>query len=475
MSTLSLTARLSLLFALSTAAVLFALGTTLEHAVERHFRDMDRHELTGKLALVREMVASVVDGAEPADLPADLTARLEASLVGHPDLLLQLRDADGTPLVTRGEWPAGTDSAGWSASARASATQWLQWQQGERPFRGLLAPLQQETDATEAKTTAGSVLIGMDIGHHRAFMDVFRRILALTILAAASTAAVLGWAVTRAGLRPLRRMTALAAALDTERLDARLPGTAVPAEIQALVDAFNSMLGRLDDSFRRLSEFSADVAHELRTPIANLTLQAQIALNEHRDADAYREVLYASLDEYERLTRLINDMLYLARADRGLLRPAQERIDLAVEIDALFEFFDAWAEERGIALLRDGQAATLGDAAMLRRACANLIANAVRHAPEGAQVRVRLWQHDGQAEIAVENPGPPIPSAHRARLFERFYRADPARQRDPGEAGTGLGLAIVKAIVELHAGTVAAESDDGVVRFVIRLPIPRDA
>ncbi|MCF7993774.1 MAG: heavy metal sensor histidine kinase [Chromatiaceae bacterium] len=471
----SLTARLSLLFALSTAAVLFALGTTLEYAVERHFRDMDRHDLTGKLALVREMVASVVDGAAPvdlaADLPADLTARLDASLVGHPDLIVQLRDADGAPLFTRGNLPAETDSPGWSAPARASAAQWLQWQHDGRPFRGLRAPLHEVTKGTETKTAAGSVLIGMDIGHHQAFMEVFRRILALTILAAASTAAVLGWAVTRAGLRPLRRMTALAAALDTERLDARLPRAGVPAEIQALVDAFNSMLGRLDDSFRRLSEFSADVAHELRTPIANLTLQAQIALNEHRDADAYREVLYAGLDEYERLTRLINDMLYLARADRGLLRPAQERVDLAVEIDALFEFFDAWAEERGIALVLDGQAATLGDATMLRRACANLIANAIRHTPAGARVRVLLWQQAAQAGIAVENPGPPIPSAQRARLFERFYRADPARQRDPGEAGAGLGLAIVKAIVELHAGTVAAESDDGVVRFVVRLPI----
>jgi two-component system heavy metal sensor histidine kinase CusS len=235
--------------------------------------------------------------------------------------------------------------------------------------------------------------------------------------------------------------------------------------------ALNSLLGRLEDNFRRLFEFSADVAHALRTPIANLTLQAQIALNEHRDADAYREALYASLDGYERLTRLINDMLYLARADRGLLRPARERVDLEAEIDALFEFFDAWAEERGITLVRDGQAAALGDAAMLRRACANLIANAIRHAADGALVRVRVRQHDGQAAIAVENPGPPIPPSQRARLFERIYRADPARQRDPGEAGAGLGLAIVKAIVELHGGTVGAECDGGAVRFVIRLPI----
>lgn len=343
------------------------------------------------------------------------------------------------------------------------------------PVSRLRASLRDRAAETETETETGSVLVGLDISHHQAFMDAFRRILALTILAAASTAAVLGWAVTRAGLRPLRRITSLAAALDTDRLDARLPQAGVPAEIQTLVDAFNSMLGRLQDSFRRLSDFSADVAHELRTPIANLTLQAQIALNESRDAETYREVLYASLDEYERLTRLINDMLYLARADRGLLRPARERVDLAAEVAALFDFFDAWAEEQGVALTLDGHAATVGDAAMLRRACANLIANAIQHAPDGARVRVELWQEDGFVGIAVENPGPPIPPPQLARLFERFYRADPVRQRATREGGDGLGLAIVKAIIKRHGGSVRAECGDGMVRFVVRLPIRTDA
>lgn len=478
MSVRSLTTRLSLLFALSTAAVLFALGTTLEHAVDQHFQDMDRHELTGKLALVREMVASVPDPA--AD--ASLSARLEAALVGHPEMTLQVRAGDGRLLFARGELPAGPDATDTPDSARSGtmpARRWLEWQQAGRAFRGLRAPLRDGAAGTVAETGTGagtgSVLIGIDISHHQAFMDVFRRILALTMLAAASTAAVLGWAVTRAGLRPLRRITALTADLDTERLDARLPQSGVPTEIQTLVDAFNSMLGRLDDSFRRLSEFSADVAHELRTPIANLTLQAQIALNERRDAETYREVLYASLDEYERLTRLINDMLYLARADRGLLRPARARVDLAAETDALFEFFDAWAEEQGVTLVRDGQATTVGDAAMLRRACANLIANAIRYASDGALVRVSLWQKEGHAGIAVENPGPPIPPPRLARLFERFYRADPARQRDPGEAGAGLGLVIVKATVELHGGSIGAECSGGMVRFIVRLPMLGDA
>ncbi|CRI65787.1 putative Sensor kinase cusS (fragment) [Thiocapsa sp. KS1] len=249
----------------------------------------------------------------------------------------------------------------------------------------------------------------------------------------------------------------------------------MPAEIKSLVVAFNAMLARLEGSFQRLSEVSADIAHELRTPISTLTLQTQVALNAARDAEEYREVLYSSLEEYERMGQMIGDMLFLARADHGLLHPTAEALDLETQVQDLFDYFDAWAEERGVSLVLTGTACARADPLMLRRALSNLLSNAIRHTGAGAQVRVQLEDDGRHAWIRVENPGPPIPPEQAARLFERFYRADTSRGRR-GEAagsGTGLGLAIVKSIVEAHGGAVEASSRAGWTRFTMALPVAR--
>jgi two-component system heavy metal sensor histidine kinase CusS len=224
----------------------------------------------------------------------------------------------------------------------------------------------------------------------------------------------------------------------------------------------------LEASFRRLSEFSADVAHELRTPIANLTLQTQVALGSTRDAGAYREILYSSLEEYERLARMINDMLYLAQADDGRLRPVAEPVELDEQVHTLFDFFDAWAEEQGVTLVQEGQATASGDAAMLRRALSNLLSNAIRHTGQGGQVRVRLFSDAKWAYVRVENPAPIVPAAQLERLFDRFYRDAP--QRSNPASGSGLGLAIVKAIVTAHGGEVSATSGSFGMRVELALP-----
>jgi two-component system, OmpR family, heavy metal sensor histidine kinase CusS len=481
---LSLTARLSLLFALATVAVLLGLGWTLERSVALHFRELDHHELAGKLELVRNLLGKATTPGALAALPADL----DAALVGHPGLALQVEADDGSIRFATASVhiPHGT-----SPTSTASDTlphlhtkdlhlpdthpkdiQWLHWQDGSRAFHGLIARLPVGTQEGQGEPSLASVAIGLDSSHHQAFMAEFRRILGLAILLAAAAAAALGWAATRAGLRPLRRITALAADLDASRLGARLPETRVPAEIKSLVVAFNAMLARLEDSFRRLSDVSADIAHELRTPIANLTLQTEVALNAARDAEQYREVLYSSLEEYERLGHMIGDMLFLARADHGLLHPSADSLDLAVQVQDLFDYFDAWAEERKVSLVLTGGACARADALMLRRALSNLLSNAIRHTGAGQHVRVHLAEDTGLAQILVENPGPPIPPDRLARLFERFYRADPARGRrgDAAGSGTGLGLAIVKSICEALGGGVAVTSDAGWTRFLVTLP-----
>jgi two-component system heavy metal sensor histidine kinase CusS len=465
MKAASLTARLSLLFALSTVAVLLGLGWTLERLVEVHFREIDHHEIAGKLALVRNLLVKATTPASLATLPAEL----EAALVGHPGLALRVQAADGSLRFASvsGQVPPRMPVARPGGEA-VEGVLWVRWQDGAHAFSGLIARVAIGVSEAPPDTVA----IGLDISHHQAFLDEFRRILGLAMLLAAAAAAALGWAVTRAGLRPLRRITALAADLDASRLGDRLPEARVPAEIKALVIAFNAMLARLEASFQRLSDVSADMAHELRTPISNLTLQTQVALNAARDADQYREILYSSLEEYERLGRMIGDMLFLARADQGLLRPVTAILDLAAQVRDLFDYFEAWAEEQGVSLALTGSAYVRGDPSMLRRALSNLLSNAIRHTSAGQQVCVQLTDDKQWCRITIQNPGPTLSPEQLPRLFERFYRADPARGRQGvgSGPGTGLGLAIVKSIAEAHGGGIAVTSEAGRTCFVVTLP-----
>jgi len=450
MKTLSLTARVSLLFAAGVTAVLLVLGGLVAWSVDRHFRDMDRHELEGKLALVGNLLAKA--GA-PAAMDA-VAQELDDALVGHGGLSLTLIGADGA------KWFASRDLAYPAALLHRPALDELAtWREDGRSYRGLAAPVRTGYGAT---LTAAVVL---DISHHQHFIEDFKRTLALVVALAALVGAGLGWLAVHTGLRPLRRMAALAAGLSASHLHQRLPEAGLPPEILTLATAFNTMLARLEESFRRLSEFSSDIAHELRTPVATLLTQAQVALSHARSAEEYREVLHSSAEECERLGRTIGDMLFLAQADNRQIVPNRETIDLAAEARGLIEFHGIVAEERGIRLELAGAATVAGDRLMLRRALSNLLANAIRHCPAGETVTIRLGE--GDATVAVENPGA-IPAEALPRLFDRFYTGDPARR--PGGEGVGLGLAIVRSIVEVHGGRIAAESERGLTRFIVRLP-----
>jgi len=454
MKSLSLTARISLLFACCAAVVLLGLGWIVVRSVEAHFLEMDRHEIEGKLSLVRNMLAKA---SRPGDLDA-VPERLDNALVGHHGLSIALIAGDGSI------WFASRGQDYPEALLRQSGNSGLvMWTERGRTYRGLTAPVKAGFQDAPGHTVA----IALDITHHRLFMDEFLIHLGLATTLAALITAALGWLATRTGLRPLLRMTALATRLSASHLHERLPETRLPSEIRSLATAFNAMLARLEDSFRRLSEFSSDIAHELRTPVSNLMTQTQVALGRERTAETYREVLHSNMEEYERLARMIEDMLFLAKADNRLIAPRREEVDLAGEARGLIEFHGILAEERDIRLQLVGTAEVKGDRLMLRRALSNLLSNAIRHCPAGESVTLRLEKDAADAIIAVENPGS-IPAEQLPRLFDRFYTGDPARR--PGGEGVGLGLAIVRSIVEVHGGSIAASSDNGLTRFVIRLP-----
>jgi two-component system heavy metal sensor histidine kinase CusS len=287
------------------------------------------------------------------------------------------------------------------------------------------------------------------------------------VAVAAALAGLLGWAAVRRGLAPLHAIRQGAAGVTASRLDYRLPLDAVPLELAALAQTLNDMLARLEDSFQRLKDFSSDLAHELRTPISNLMTETQVALTRARNPDEYREVLESNAEEYERLARMVGDMLFLAQAEHGLVVPSREPVDLANEVRELFDFFDALAEEKSLQLSLTGSGQISGDKLMLRRALANLLSNAIRHTPAGGSIRVAIELTDRGAALAIENTGEAIPPQHLSRIFDRFYRADPSRHH--GNEGAGLGLAITRSIVRAHGGEISAHSTADGVRFEIRL------
>jgi len=319
------------------------------------------------------------------------------------------------------------------------------------------------------KTDSPQLSLILDITHHQHFLERMQRLIWLTVGLSALATALLGAWAARSGLRPLRRMSEVAAGVSAHSLTQRLPQEQMPTELAELAQAFNAMLGRLDDAFQRLSAFSADIAHELRTPLSNLLTHTQVILTQPRPLEDYREALHSNLEELQWMAQLVNDMLYLAKADHGLLIPKREPLALADEADALLEFFAPLAEDVQVNMFRKGSAGTLGDRSMLRRALSNLLDNALRFTPQGGEISVSIVEEVQGVKLSVENTGEGIPQALLPRLFDRFYRADPARHEGSSEHA-GLGLAITRSIVRAHGGTIRCESGTGWTRFLIELP-----
>ena len=448
MPRLSLSSRLALLFAGCTAVVSLFAGVLFGRASEVHFVELDQQLLESRLVVLRNTLHG-------ADTLQNFTQRLPAllqDLAHQPDLAVRVRGPDGhlwfdsSPRLPR-ELPAYPGL-------------------GSLEIEGIdyrvFNPLPDSPNAPR-------LTLLLDITHHQHFLQRMQRLIWMTVGLSALATAILGAWAARSGLRPLRRMSAIAASVSADSLNARLPQAQMPAELAELASAFNAMLERLDDSFQRLSAFSADIAHELRTPLSNLLTHTQVTLTRPRDLEEYREALHSNLEELQWMAQLVNDMLYLAKADHGLLTPRREPLELATEVDALLEFFTLLAEDSQIELTREGNGQIAGDRSMLRRALSNLLDNALRYTPPGGAIKVLIAASVANVRISIENTGAGIPAEQVPRLFDRFYRADPARREGSSEHA-GLGLAITQSIIRAHGGQIRCESQAGWTRFVIELP-----
>ncbi|MBL8335162.1 MAG: heavy metal sensor histidine kinase [Rhodoferax sp.] len=456
---LSLTARLTALYTLVSACVLVGLGLLVSIAVGRHFVELDQEFLRDKIDLVRAMVG------ESRSLER-LAPRLDELLTGHNGLFIELRHGEGRVYGnTQSVFTTLPPSAGSNGKA-------FDWSVGNQTLRGLKATIRLPTSWADKVTDSRplELRIALDTAHHTHFMQSLTRTLALYLMGALLASGLLGWWAARRGLEPLRVMKERAMAVTAQSLDHRMPVETVPVEFANLAQGLNNMLSRLQSDFARLQAFSSDLAHELRTPINNLLTQTQVSLTQKRDVTAYQDILASNAEEFQRLARMVSDMLFLAKTEHGLELPHRETVSLRDEVLDLFDFYEALAEEKLIRLHTNGDAFVICDRLMIRRAISNLLSNAIRYAPPNAQVQVAITHNDGRVALRVQNTGPQIPAADLPRLFDRFFRVEKSRHQ-PGAEGTGLGLSITKAIMEAHGGGASVVSTAQLTTFCLHFPV----
>ncbi len=480
----SVTLRLTLLFAFVSIAVLLTLGLTIGALVESHFAEMDEDLLKGKIELIEHSLSPNPNTANPEEL----RRKLDTAFMGHHGLAFAIWRSDGSLLYSSPEenLPERLKQPG--SLPLQTLQKWAD-SQGHL-YRGLARKLSGNTPQTQGLIAT----VSTELEVHEHFMRSFNATLWIAVTIAALISGLLGWFAARRGLAPLRDIARDAAEITADRLNKRLPVESIPTELAEVARTLNDMLARLETSFRRLSDFSANLAHELRTPLSNLLTQTQVTLTRPRTTDAYRDILASNAEELEHLSRIVTDMLFLAQADNDLVIPNLTQVDLRAEAESLTEFYGPLAEENGVTLTVTGQATVPGDRLMLKRALANLLSNALRHTPQGGQIEIHLQQTGpdpslpetpnsppspapprapGHATIRLSNTGSPIPPEQLPHLFDRFYRGEASRSKQTGmqTEGSGLGLAITRSILRAHKGEARVRTEAG--RTVFELEIPK--
>ena len=432
---LSLRLRLAMIFVAGSLGTLLVASGFLYGSFQHEINVRNQRLLDGKIQEVAEIVArgSAGEGALEEEVLGEVPSATEPQLwirvVKGPGLVLETPGmADRLPLT----WFHG------QAKTKYERRRYL---------------------LREQKSGGHAIQAALDITEDERMIFAFRRRLMYTLLFGAAACSMFGWWSAHRGLKPLRSIAESTSGITPHRLGERLDPGQVPQELRDLVHALNAMLDRLDHAFERLSRFSADLAHELRTPINNLMGEAEVVLSKERPVEEYRQVLESSMDEFRRLSRLISRMLFLARAEDPHTTIAMAPIEARRLVEDVLAYFEAAAEEQGVRLVGEGSGMLHGDSELLRQALANLISNALEATPKGGEIHVEAAEREGMAELVVSDAGRGIAPEELPHILDRFYRTREALDRK--KPGTGLGLAIVQSIARLHGGEVTLSSEIG--------------
>ncbi|MBJ9720380.1 heavy metal sensor histidine kinase [Acinetobacter calcoaceticus] len=443
--------RIAIIFSFSTVLILMIMGLVIHQLVMHHFETQDRTQLEGKIQLVENLLEQNYQN------PSELNVYLKDALVGHHDLIVQIERPTGQIIFSSS--PTMLNSKTFVKSKHGP---WLEWKIQNKIYHGLVykKSFNQNTTIPSAR-----IIVGIDTSEHLHFLNDFRRQLLYIGVIGTICLMLLGWFAAWRGLRPVQKMAKVTEGISAQHLSERLEVDNTPTELRSLAVAFNDMLDRLETAVGKLSDFSSDLAHEIRTPINNLMTQTQVCLSRSRDITTYQEILFSNLEEFERLARMVSDMLFLAKAEHGLRIANLQQVNLVEEVSALFDFYDAIAAEKGMSLQQTGLGSVEGDPSMLRRALSNLLSNAIKYGKSDSVIKIKCQQNIDKTVLTIENESSPLSQEQLSRLFDRFYRTDASRQRV--EEGTGLGLAITKSILDVHGATIQASYDEGHIIFEI--------
>jgi two-component system heavy metal sensor histidine kinase CusS len=446
-----------LLLFFATASLYLVLLTELQKSTDLFLAD--------KLNVLRTMLRE-----RPNDWDAlQEEVELESAARRYEHFYIRLLDERNTPLLTTPGMAEQLDLAQFVSQTQSRPERSV-------PMKGSNGQSFRVTSAAAAvgspPTHTYTIQIAIDISQEEELLARYRHWFLGILAGTFAIFPVVGYRIARHGIGPVEQMAAMARRISSTNLRERILPEGYPFELASLAGTFNEMLNRLEESFERISKFSADIAHDLRTPVNNIRGEAEVALARARTIDEYRDVLESSLEEAVRLSDLISDLLFLARAESPLTHLRRERVDVAELLGGMREYYEASAADSGISLTTavstEPVVAEL-DRTLVQRAVGNLVSNAVAHTPPGGSVVLATNAEAATIRIEVSDTGAGIPAEALPKVFDRFFRVDQSRSQASG--GTGLGLAIVQSIMLLHGGNVEIASQLGRgTRVTLRMP-----
>jgi two-component system heavy metal sensor histidine kinase CusS len=457
----SLAIRLAAWFALSSFVLIAIATVSLYLSVNRYLHSAESHLITDRVRTVR----SILDDSEMSF--AELVDEVEREWPGGPNAHIFARvlgKADEVIAETRGMSERDLPASAFPAPNPGVATGHLHWIESSGGLNHRFHLYSVRVNAGVDRTDSVVLQLAVDATEHDTLLATYRsRVMNMLIVMFFITSTV-GFAIALRGLRPIGRFEEALSHIRSTTLHERLDPSGMPTELSLLAKTCNEMLDGLEEAFTKLSRFSADIAHELRTPINNLRGSVEIAMSRERSREEYRAALESCLEDTDRLTKLIDSLLFLARAEGAKVTAKREPLDINAELVAVAELYEALASEGGVKLsvVPNGTIVAKVDRTLFQSAVGNLVHNAITATPPGGSVWIRA-AHDGpDVSVEVSDTGRGIAETDLPRVFDRLFRADVARSGVGASGGAGLGLSIVRSIAALHQGSASIRSEEGV-------------